>query len=104
MTQRLFFTDDALTAEVEVLRCTPHEDGFAVVLNATPFHPQGGGQPSDTGWIADSEVVKVLQEQDAIVHYLKQPVLPGPARAEVDATRRHLNARLHSGALDWRSG
>ena len=96
MTQRLFFTDDALTAEVEVLRCTPHEDGFAVVLNATPFHPQGGGQPSDTGWIADSEVVKVLQEQDGIVHYVKQPVLPGRARAAVDATRRHLNARLHS--------
>lgn len=96
MTQRLFFTDDALTANVEVIRCTPHEDGFAVILHATPFHPQGGGQPSDMGWIGDSQVLKVQQEQDTIVHYVTRAIKPGHARAEVDATRRQLNARLHS--------
>ncbi len=96
MTQRLFFTDDALTANIHVISCTPYEDHFAVTLQATPFHPQGGGQPCDTGLIGDSEVFKVLQEQDSIVHYLKQAVALGPARAQVEASRRHLNARLHS--------
>ncbi|UXL39736.1 alanyl-tRNA editing protein [Pseudomonas fragi] len=96
MTQRLFFTDDALIADINVISCTPHEDGFAVTVQATPFHPQGGGQPCDLGHIGYSEVVKVLQEQDAIVHYVKQVVALGPARAQVDAPRRHLNARLHS--------
>ena len=96
MTQRLFFTDDSLTADVEVIGCTPHEAGFAVTLNATPFHPQGGGQPSDTGWIGDSEVLKVVQEPDAIVHFVNSAVATGPARATVDAERRQLNARLHS--------
>jgi hypothetical protein len=43
MTERLFFTDDALTAEVDVISCTPHEDGFAVVLNATPSIPRAAG-------------------------------------------------------------
>lgn len=58
MTPRLFFTEDGLTAQVEVLSCAPCDDGFAVELSTTPFHPQGGGQPSDTGWIGDSEVIK----------------------------------------------
>lgn len=96
MTQRLFFTDDALTANINVISCTAHEDVFAVTVEATPFHPQGGGQPCDLGLIGDSEVVKVLQEQDNIVHYVTQAIAPGPARAQVDAARRHLNARLHS--------
>ena len=96
MTDRLFFTDDTLTAQVDVLTCTAHEDGFAVTLRATPFHPQGGGQPSDTGRIGDSDVVKVLQQPDGIVHYVKQAIALGSAQAEVDAQRRQLNARLHS--------
>ncbi len=96
MTHRLFFTDDSLTADVEVIACTPHEEGFAVTLHATPFHPQGGGQPSDTGRIGNSEVLKVVLEPDAIVHYVNSAVATGPARAMVDAERRQLNARLHS--------
>ena len=43
MTPRLFFTEDGLTAKVDVLSCAPCDDGFAVVLSTTPFHPQGGG-------------------------------------------------------------
>ncbi|PAA11171.1 hypothetical protein [Pseudomonas fragi] len=96
MTQRLFFNDDAVSCEVEVIHCAPQEDGFAVILYATPFHPQGGGQPSDTGWIGDSEVIKVVQGQDAIVHHVSVPVPTGRARAQVDETRRRLHARLHS--------
>mgnify|MGYP001761683244 CR=1 FL=1 len=96
MTSRLFFTDDALTADVDVLSCSPHDDGFAVILRATPFHPQGGGQPSDTGWIGASEVLKVFHDQDRLVHIVKQPVTPGQAMARVDEARRELNTRLHS--------
>ena len=96
MTQRLFFTSDALSADVDVIDCTPCEDGFVVTLQATPFHPQGGGQPCDTGRIGNSEVLKVLQLQDGIAHYVTQAIEPGPARAEVDPGRRQLNARLHS--------
>ena len=96
MTQRLFFTDDALNCDVDVTHCVPHEDGFAVTLAATPFHPQGGGQPSDTGWIGDSQVTRVMQEQESIVHYTTHPVTTGKAQARVDEVRRRLNARLHS--------
>ena len=96
MTERLFFTHDHLTAELEVLSCTPHEDQFAVILQSTIFHPQGGGQPFDTGWLGDSAVLRVTQEADRVVHYVDRPLEPGPITARVDEQRRALHTRLHS--------
>ncbi len=96
MTQRLFFTHDHLVADVDVLECTPYEQHFAVVLQSTIFHPQGGGQPFDTGWLGDSNVLKVVQEAERIVHYVDQPVALGPQQARVDAQRRALHTRLDS--------
>ncbi|MEN5151589.1 alanyl-tRNA editing protein [Pseudomonas orientalis] len=96
MTERLFFTHDHLTAELEVLSCTPHEEQFAVILQSTIFHPQGGGQPCDTGWLGDSQVLRVTQDATHVVHYVNQPLEPGPITTRVDASRRALHARLHS--------
>ena len=96
MTERLFFTHDHLTAELEVLSCTPHDDHFAVILQSTLFHPQGGGQPFDTGWLGDSQVLRVTHEADRVVHYVDHPVEPGPITARVDEQRRALHSRLHS--------
>ncbi|MFK7670751.1 alanyl-tRNA editing protein [Pseudomonas lundensis] len=96
MTPRLFFTEDGLTAQVDVLSCAPCDDGFAVVLSRTPFHPQGGGQPSDTGWIGDSEVIKVFHDVEHVVHVVNAAVQTGETQARVDAMRRLLNTRLHS--------
>lgn len=96
MTERLFFTHDHLTAELEVLSCTPHEAQFAVILQSTIFHPQGGGQPFDTGWLGDSQVLRVMQEAAHVVHYVNHPLEPGPITARVDAQRRALHTRLHS--------
>ncbi|MBN2991066.1 alanyl-tRNA editing protein [Pseudomonas cedrina subsp. fulgida] len=96
MTERLFFTHDHLTAELEVLSCTPHEQQFAVVLQSTIFHPQGGGQPCDTGWLGASIVLRVVQEADRVVHYVDRPLAPGPVTAQVDEPRRAAHTRLHS--------
>jgi alanyl-tRNA synthetase len=96
MTLRLFFHSDELKANVEVLDCTPHEDEFAVVLRATLFHPQGGGQPCDTGWIGESQVLRVVQEPERIVHYVDRPVPLGMSQIRVDEERRCFNTRMHS--------
>jgi alanyl-tRNA synthetase len=96
MTLRLFFHSDDLKANVEVLDCTPHEHEFAVVLRATLFHPQGGGQPCDTGWIGESQVLRVVQDPDRIIHYVDQPVKLGMTQIRVDEQRRQFNTRMHS--------
>jgi len=96
MTLRLFFHSDDLKANVEVLDCTPHENEFAVVLRATLFHPQGGGQPCDTGWIGDARVLRVVQETERIIHFVDRPVPLGMTQIRVDEERRQFNTRMHS--------
>ncbi|TBN36008.1 alanyl-tRNA editing protein [Pseudomonas sp. BGI-2] len=96
MTLRLFFHSDDLKANVEVLDCTPQENEFAVVLRATLFHPQGGGQPCDTGWIGESQVLRVVQDPDRIIHFVDRPVKPGMSQIRIDEQRRQFNSRMHS--------
>lgn len=54
-TTRLAYFDDmwAVHSQAAVLSLHQEEGGRrAVVLDATIFHPQGGGQPADTGVIS----------------------------------------------------
>lgn len=82
---------------VEVIACTASENGqFKLELDKTPFHPQGGGQPCDTGYISKSEVMHVAFDDGKIIHLCKQAVALGQAYAKVDIQRRQFHSRLHS--------
>ena len=96
MAQALYLSD-ITQAEVEVLKCEPTEDGrFAIQLSNTPFHPQGGGQPSDVGKINDADVLHVVMQNDQIIHYSNHATTLGLAQARVDLNRRRYHSRLHS--------
>lgn len=58
-----------------VLSCEKTEDGlWAVVLDRTLFHPQGGGQPSDTGTINSVVIKKVIHAEKDIIHLAEDAV------------------------------
>lgn len=96
MTQALYLSD-ITQAEVEVLKCELTEDGrFAIQLSNTPFHPQGGGQPSDVGKINGVDVLHVVMQDDQIIHYSNHATTLGLAQARVDLNRRRYHSRLHS--------
>ena len=96
MTEALYLNSDDLKATATVVSCEPLEDGlWAVQLDKTIFHPQGGGQPTDIGFINDIAVKKVIHTPDGIIHWLTAPV-EGTVQLTVDETRRSLNTRLHS--------
>ncbi|PHM70661.1 hypothetical protein [Xenorhabdus kozodoii] len=97
MSERLYLSSHILAGEAEVLNCALCDDGrYAIQLKATPFHPQGGGQPSDIGWLNAVEVTHVSLENGRIIHYTAHPVTTGIAFARVDEKRRQLHSRLHS--------
>lgn len=97
MTKLLYFTDPSLASLVTVQSCTPYDDTcYRVALDATPFHPQGGGQLTDVGWLDDAEVLNVVMEDGDIAHYVDRPLPLGTVQAKVHASERLMNSRLHS--------
>jgi len=104
MTEKVFYQDSyrkTLTSEVvEVL-----DNG--VILEATLFYPQGGGQPGDRGTltiggraysVADT---RYADDRHNIVHYLEDEDLsaihPGDSvDMEIDWLRRHRLMRMHT--------
>ena len=75
---------------------------YQLVLDVTPFYPEGGGQVGDTGFMMfDGEVIKVLdtkKENDLIIHIIDRiPYnISGDVYAEVDANKRSLTENNHS--------
>jgi Ser-tRNA(Ala) deacylase AlaX len=112
-TSKLYLEDtDRVEAEATVEEINKGElesEQSSIVLDATVFSPQGGGQPSDEGVIEGEfgcfKVEKVRFDGEKIVHYgtgdlpLEKGVV---VKLMVDKEKRSLFSRLHSAghALD----
>lgn len=97
MTERLYYTGDTLKGMAQVLACEPAEAGnFAIILDKTLFHPQGGGQPADGGTINGEPVLAVTQRDDVVIHLTRAAVAPGLVELCVDTALRDSHSRWHS--------
>ena len=97
MTERLYYTSDAIQGVAQVLSCSEEPDGrYAIVLDKTLFHPQGGGQPADRGAINGVAVESVIQRGESVIHILPEPLATGDATLRVNAEVRTLHSRWHS--------
>jgi Ser-tRNA(Ala) deacylase AlaX len=103
-----------------VLRTGRDERGAYIVLDQTIFYPQGGGQPTDTGFMqagtavmnvtfvgfSDGEVLHYIAEEPAQIDTLVGQV----CALQVDKQRRLHHAKLHTaghviaGIIDARRG
>ena len=104
-TDALYLADASLlTTTATVLGVEADDSGWNVVLDATVFHPQGGGQPSDVGSIAGEAVAFVSARGRAgsggvIYHaFDREPQFTAGDLVDcaVDAGHRRLSARTHS--------
>lgn len=97
-TRRLYF-EDAYRTEFEagIVGRSVVDGRPAVVLDATAFYPESGGQPWDLGTIAGVPVLKVVEEGAAIVHVLEREIAVENVRGCVDWNRRFDHMQQHSG-------
>lgn len=112
-----------LEADAHVERTEQQNGRDVVYLDQTILYPQGGGQPYDKGVIQSPDAKFIIEEVRFVEgdvlhigHFEGQPFMQGEdVHIVVDAERRRLNARLHSGGhlvdmavtklgLDWTPG
>lgn len=111
-TRKLYYEDCHLARfTARVLRCQEGTDGFRVLLDATAFYPEGGGQPGDTGTLGDVTVVDTREEGGEIVHLCREPLPVGDTvEGRIDYDRRfgfmqqHTGEHMISGILHRRFG
>ncbi len=103
----LMYTRDMqlLEAEAYVEDVEQSENKAIVYLDKTVFYPQGGGQPYDTGTISMGDIVFTVEEvrysEGAVQHIGHfsggRFMTDETVQLKVDADRRALNTRLHTG-------
>lgn len=101
---RLLFHEDAYLQQAPACVAGHTAEG-GIVLDQSIFHPAGGGQPGDSGWLAWSGgrmpvATALFTEQGAVALVPAEPApLPAPGVVLVqslDWARRHRHMRLHT--------
>ncbi|SPQ96228.1 Alanyl-tRNA synthetase class IIc N-terminal domain-containing protein [Plasmodiophora brassicae] len=109
-TIREYFDDTyKFKSHARVLDVSPSDDEVRIAVDRTIFHPQGGGQPSDSGTITTCDgreftvdSLSIDRETDTIWHIGKFANDAGTlAKGDevtlaIDGARRRLHAMLHS--------
>lgn len=98
-TRKLYYEDCHLSRfSGKVLSCEKTENGWEVVLDATAFYPEGGGQACDLGTLGGVRVLTVRERGEQVVHLCENPLNVGETvEGEIDYRRRFLLMQQHSG-------
>ncbi len=99
MTEKLYDNDSFLKEfTAEIIECYSADGGYAAVLDRTAFFPEGGGQPSDTGFLNGTEVFDVQIKNGVIYHYTHEPFKKGECvTGKINFNRRFDFMQQHSG-------
>lgn len=98
-TRKLYYEDCHLAAfSARVVSCEQSEKGWQVVLEATAFYPEGGGQACDLGTLGGVRVLDVREKGETVVHLCDGPLPVGETvEGVIDYERRFDLMQQHSG-------
>ena len=98
-TRKLYYEDSHMQRfTATVLSCTDIGKGFEVILDATAFYPEGGGQAADTGTLGGVRVIDTRERGEAVVHLCDGPLEAGTqVEGVIDYDLRFPRMQQHSG-------
>ncbi len=100
MTTDQLFLRDAYLRDFDAAVVDVDTEGRRVALDRTAFYPTGGGQPHDTGTVANLPVTDVRKDGGAVWHTLggddALPSAGDSVHGEIDWGRRHALMRTHT--------
>lgn len=98
MTEKIYYRDAyKFEFRATVLNTLEEQGRYAVILDRTCFYPEGGGQPSDHGWINGIRVYDAQLKGNEVIHYLEKPLPGKQVQGKVDAERRLDLMQQHTG-------
>lgn len=82
----------------EVINVIEKENKYHVELDKTYFYPEGGGQPSDTGYINGASVTYVYEEDEKTYHVVEvKPLKIHRVKCSIDFEKRYDYMKQHLG-------
>lgn len=98
-TRKLYYEDSHRKQfAATVLSCTEGKKGFEIILDATAFYPEGGGQDADTGTLGTVQVLDTREREETVVHICDGPLEVGSTVVgHIDWNARFLRMQQHSG-------
>ena len=98
-TRKLYYEDSLLTQfSATVLSCQEGKKGFEIILDATAFYPEGGGQDADTGMLGTVRVLDTREQEESVVHICDGPLEVGTlVEGSIDWEARFIRMQQHSG-------
>ena len=99
MDTRKLYYEDAYIQDFQgkVISCEPVKNGWAVVLDATAFFPEEGGQTADTGMLGDVRVTDVREKGGVITHLTDGPLEVGAVvEGRIDWPERFRKMQTHT--------
>ncbi len=97
MTRKLYYEDAYIRDfTATVLSCDATDGGYTVVLDATAFFPEEGGQSADHGHIADAHVLDVGERGGVVYHLTDTSVPLGKVHCTLDFDERFEKMQMHT--------
>lgn len=100
METRKLYYEDCLQKKftATVLDCKQTQAGYEVILDATVFYPEGGGQACDRGSLGGVQVLEVREQGETVIHLCDGPLTVGDTvEGIIDWARRFDQMQQHTG-------